>query len=96
MERWKGQLRGFQKDASEQFYGIDRGPIKFKWNIFPGRPSLELLRKVQEYLERRNIEPGKIEINFMSMFDDIILGQDNNNQECICTVLVCHWKQETG
>ena len=31
--------------------------LSFEWNIFPGLTSLELLRKIQEYLGSRNIDP---------------------------------------
>ena len=73
---------GFQKDVSEQFFGIDGEPIEFEWNIFPGLKTLELPPKIQEYLESRNIDPGKFgdRIIFVSMFNDIIRDKKNNEK----------------
>ena len=73
VKRLKGQLKEFQTDVSEQFYGIDK-PIELDWNIFKGLTSLELLREIQEYLESRNIDPGEFgdRIISMSTLNDII------------------------
>ena len=75
----------FQKDVFEKNYGIDGEPTEFEWIIFPVLTSLELLRKIQEYLGRRNIVPEKFgdRIIFMSMFNDTIWDKKNNDQECI-------------
>ena len=35
-------------------------PIEFEWSIFPGHTSLEILQKIQQDLQDRNIEPQKI------------------------------------
>ena len=51
----------FRTTIPEQFYGIDGGPIEFEWNILRRRTSLELLRKFQEDLQRRNIDLEKFE-----------------------------------
>ena len=52
---------------------------------FPGLTSLELLRKIQEYLGNRSIDPEKIgdRIIFMSNVQRHHLGQEKNDQECI-------------
>ena len=80
VERWKGQLREFQPTVSGQFYGIDGGPIEFEWNIFPKDfASLEFLRKIQEYVESRNIDPENLEIELCSCpcSNDIIWNKKN-------------------
>ena len=53
--------------------------------IFPGLTSLELLRKIQENVQHRNIDPEKFEdrLNFMSMFNDIDWNKRKYEGECI-------------
>ena len=65
-----------QTTVSEQFYGIDGEPFEFGWNTLTRLTSLELLRKVQEDVKRRNIDLEKLEdrIIFVSMFN----GADEN------------------
>ena len=85
VQRWKGQLNEFQTHVCEKFFGIDGEPIEFDWHIFPRRTSLELLHKIQEYLESRNKHHEKFGDRniFMSMFNDIIWDKKNNDQECV-------------
>ena len=51
----------------------------------PGPTSLEILQKIQNDLQERNIEPEKFEdrIIFMSMFNDIEWTQRGNEENCI-------------
>ena len=55
--------------------------MEFEWNIFPGFTTLQLVREVQELLSR-SVEPEKItgRIIFMSMFNDISWGSDDNKK----------------
>ena len=60
--------------------------MEFEWNLFPGITSIEILRKIQEDLEARiinprNINPEQFEgtVLFMSMFDDIDWTQNGNS-----------------
>ena len=56
--RWEGQVADFQLSAScEEFLGIDGEPIELEWNTFTGRTSLQILQRIQNHLEKRNIEP---------------------------------------
>ena len=52
---------------------IDGEPMEFEWNIFPGLTTLQLCHKIQEFLSRLSVTPGKFagRIIFNSMFDDI-------------------------
>ena len=70
---------------TKNFFGIDGEPIEFEWNIFPGRTSLEILRKIQKDLQEQNIEPENFEdrIIFMSMFNDIDWTRRGNSEQCI-------------
>ena len=64
--------------------GIDREPIEFEWNIFPGFTTLQLSHKVQELLLRLGETPENFtaRIIFMSMFNDISWGSRDNEKEC--------------
>ena len=49
--KMEGADDGFSdKSSNQEFYGID-------WNILPGLTSLEMLRKIQNDLQSRNIDP---------------------------------------
>ena len=52
---------------------IDRKPMEFESNIFPGFTTLELVREVQMFMSKMG-EPEQFQgrIIFMSMFNDII------------------------
>ena len=65
--------------------GIGGEPIEFEWNIFVGLASLEILQKIQEDLQDRNLEPEDFEdqIIFMSMFNDIEWTKKGNSERCI-------------
>ena len=75
--------------TSSQSYGdcdgIDGGPTKFEWNIFPGFDSLQLCGKVKSLLSRLGETPENFtgRILFMSMFNDISCGTRDNEQECL-------------
>ena len=57
-ERWEGQLIVFQSTVSNhELFGLDGEPIEIEWNILPGVTSLEMLRKIKDDLQRRNIQP---------------------------------------
>ena len=72
--RWEGQVADFQLSAScEELLGRDGEPIELEWNTFTGLTSLQILQRIQNHLEKRNIEPENFgdRIIFMSMFNDI-------------------------
>ena len=58
--------------------------MKFEWNIFPGFTTLQLLDKLQKFMNKMS-EPEQFQgrIIFMSMFNDIIWGSEDNETECI-------------
>ena len=71
---WEPQLDWF-KDSSQYrtLDTIDGEPVKFEWNIFPGLTTLQLLQKVQKFMNKI-CEPEQFQgrIIFMSVFNDII------------------------
>ena len=58
--------------------------MKFEWNIFPGFTTLQLVDEVQKFMNKMS-DPAQFlgRIFFMSMFNDIIWGTEDNEQECI-------------
>ena len=58
--------------------------MEFEWNIFPGFTTLQLCNKVQEFLSKKSEEPEEFtgRIIFISMFNDISWGSQDNEQEC--------------
>ena len=62
---------------------IDGEPMEFEWNIFPEFTTLEFVREVQKFMNKMS-EPEQFQgrIIFMSMFNDIIWGNKDNETEC--------------
>ena len=72
--RWEGQGEEFKMYTSYgESLGIDGEAIEFEWNIFRALTSLQILQKIQNDFQERNIEPEKFNdrIMFMSMFNAI-------------------------
>ena len=63
---------------------IDGEPMEFEWHIFPGFTTLQLVDKVQEFMTKVG-DPSLFQgrIIFMSMCNDIIWRNTDNEQECI-------------
>ena len=63
---------------SDTNVGIDGEPTKFDWKVFPGLPSLEILHKIPDDLNGREIKPEQLEgrILFMSMFQRHCLDKE--------------------
>ena len=63
---------------------IDGEPMEFERNIFPRFTTLQLINKVQEFMIKMG-DPSQFKgrIIFMSMFNDIIWCNKDNEQECI-------------
>ena len=58
--------------------------MEFEWNIFLGFTQLQLINKVQEFMTKIG-DPSQFKGRkiFMSMFNDIIWGSEDNERECI-------------
>ena len=83
IESWKGQVEGLRLYSSYQdAVGIDGEAIEFEWKNFPGFSSLSILQKIQQDLERRNIQPKEFKdrVIFMSIFNDI--DWTTNDENC--------------
>ena len=82
---WEEQLSWFIDSPQYRTLDtIDGEPMEFEWNIFPGFTTLQLVHKVQEFTSKMG-DPSEFKgrIIFMSMFNDIIWGTTDNEQECI-------------
>ena len=82
---WEDRLKLFK--SSTEYRALDKTggePMEFEWNIFPGFTTLQLCNKVQELLSRLSVEPEIFtgRIIFMSMFNDISWGSQDNEKEC--------------
>ena len=82
---WEDKLTWFKSSSQYKTLDtIDGEPMEFEWNIFPGFTTLQLCNKVQEFLSKMSEKPEEFKgrIIFMSMFNDISWGSQDNEQEC--------------
>ena len=82
---WDDKLTWFKSSSPcRTLETIDGEPMEFEWNIFPGFTTLQLCDKVQEFMSKMSEEPEDFtgRIIFMSMFNDISSGSQDNEQEC--------------
>ena len=81
---WERQLEWFNDSSQYRTLDtIDGEPMEFEWNIFPGFTTLQLCNKVQEFINKMG-DPSQFKgrIIFMSMFNDILWGSEDNEREC--------------
>ena len=82
---WEEKLSWF-KDSPQyrNLDTIDVEPMEFEWNIFTAFTTLQLINKVQELMNKMG-DPSQFKgrIIFISMFNDIIWGSEDNERECI-------------
>ena len=57
--------------------------MEFEWNIFPGFTNLQLTNKVHEFMTKMG-DPSQFKrrLIFMSMFNDMMWGSEDNEREC--------------
>ena len=82
---WEDKLTWFKSSSQYRTLNtIDGEPMEFEWNIFQGFTTLQLCNKVQELMSNMSDQPEEFKgrIIFMSMFSDILLGSEDNEQEC--------------
>ena len=81
---WEEKLSWFKSSSQYRTLDtIDGEPMEFEWNIFPGFTTLQLCNKVQQFMNKIG-DPSQFKgrIIFMSMFNDIIWGSEDNEREC--------------
>ena len=82
---WEEKLSWFKSSSQYRTLDtIDGEPMELEWNIFPGFTTLQLCNKVQEFLSKMSKEQEEFtgRIIFMSVFNDISWGSEDNEQEC--------------
>ena len=88
---WEWQL-DWPQDSSQYrtLDTIDGEPMELEWNLFPGFTSLELVCKVQNFTSKM-AEPEQFQgrIIFMSMFNDIMWGNKDNEKGMYCWFHTC-------
>ena len=84
---WEQQLDWFKSSSEYRaLYTIDGQPMEFEWNIFPGFTTLQLVQEVQKFMNKMS-EPDQFKgrIIFMSMFNDIMWGSEDNEWNALLT-----------
>ena len=58
--------------------------MEFEWKIFPGFTTLGILEEIQKYLTELQcgLEQFNDRIIFMSMYNDIVCGEEGNTEKC--------------
>ena len=82
---WEEKLTWFKSSSQYRtLCTIDGEPMEVEWNIFHGFTTLQRCNKVQEFLSKMSEEPEEFtgRIIFMSMFNDISWGSEDDEQEC--------------
>ena len=81
---WEDKLTLFKDSPQYRTLDtIDGEPMEFVWNIFQGFTTWQLISKVQEFMTKMG-DPSQFKgrIIFMSMFNDISWGSEDNEREC--------------
>ena len=84
-EAWKNRVAGARAENSYRDYDAINGEsTEFEWNIFQGFTTLQLCDKVNDLLSDLGQAPETFtgRILFMSMFNDISCGRNDNKDEC--------------
>ena len=82
---WEQRLEWFTSTQENRTLDrIDGEPMEFEWNISPGFKTLQFCIKVQEFMSKMSEKPEEFtgRIIFMSMFNDVSWGSEDNEQEC--------------
>ena len=81
---WEDKLTWFKSSSQYRTLDtIDGEPMEFEWTTFPGFTTLQLCNRVQEFMSKMS-DPSEFKgrIIFMSMFNDISWGSEDNEREC--------------
>ena len=85
IEAWKNKTKWYSENRYlKDLNRIDGEPMEFEWNIFPGFTTLGLFEKIQKLMTDLQCEPEQFKdrIIFMSMFNDIVCGEQGNTEKC--------------
>ena len=64
--------------------------MDFEWKIFPGFTTLGILEEIQKLMTELHCEPEQVKgrIIFMSMYNDIVWGEQGNTEKCIVNSVI--------
>ena len=64
---------------------IDGMQTEFEWKIFPGFTTIGILEEIQKFMKSTQCELEHFNgrIIFMSMYNDIMWGENDNTEECV-------------
>ena len=82
---WEEKLSWFKSSSEYRALDtIDGEPMEFELNMFPGFTTLQLCNKVHEFMIKMG-DPSQFQgrIIFMSMFNDILWRNEDNEKECL-------------
>ena len=85
-DAWEQRLGWIESSQNyRNFDRIDGEPREFEWNIFTGFNTLQFSEEVISLLYRLGATPENFtgRILFMSMFNDISCGTEDNEEECL-------------
>ena len=85
---WEEKLSWFKSSSQYRTLDtIDGKLMEFESNIFPGSTTLQLVKEVQKVMNKMS-DPDQFQgrVVFMSMFNDIVWGIKDNEQECLANV----------
>ena len=83
-DAWKKKIELYGKNnLLKDLNGIDGMQTEFEWKIFPGFTTLGILEEIQKIMKSFQCELEEFEgrIIFVSMFDDIMWGENDNTEE---------------
>ena len=87
----ENRLEWFKRtDQYRELDGINGEPVEFEWMIFPRHTALQIVQEIQKLMKSLGCEPEQFQgiIIFMSMYNDIKLGTQNNESVCLANVFI--------
>ena len=83
---WKNKITWYWHNKHlKELDRIGGMQTEFEWKIFLGLTTLGIFEEIQKLMKSKQCEPEHFNgrIIFMSMFHDIVLGENGNTEECI-------------
>ena len=83
-EAWKEKIKwNFESNHLKDLNCTDGEPMEFEWIIFQGFTTFGLFEQILQFMKERQCDPEQLEgrIIFMTMFNDITLGDEEKCRE---------------
>ena len=85
IEAWKNKIKWYLENYYlKDLNRIDGESMEFEWKIFPGFTTLDILEEIPKFMKDLQCEPEQFKdrIIFMSMYNDIVWGEQGNTEKC--------------